>query len=344
MVDPLFEYQFRLILIGDSTVGKSSLLKYFTEGKFAQVSDPTVGVDFFARLVQVKDGTRIKLQLWDTAGQERFRSITKSYFRNSVGALLVYDITNRKSFENLPAWALEARRHIQPHEPVFAVVGCKVDLAKDDETVEASDEDQDGAMNQGNGSAKVRGTVNANYNPDFARGSRKMGEHEEGDDSRESIREKLWRASATSPFGVSPHDLGIADVEDDEDMGGRRGATQLHPSVKQVPKRVAFASPKGAPRREVTAQEARAWAEQNGIRNTIEASALTGANVEEAFRMVAQEVYDRVKAGEYELKDGWDGIKAGGFAQPQYSDIMSSLRSPSGAGLVEGEPARTGCC
>ena len=76
MVDPIFEYQFRLILIGDSTVGKSSLLRYFTDGSFAEVSDPTVGVDFFARLLQVHDGTNIKLQLWDTAGQERFRFIT----------------------------------------------------------------------------------------------------------------------------------------------------------------------------------------------------------------------------------------------------------------------------
>ena len=75
MVDPIFDYQFRLILIGDSTVGKSSLLRYFTDGTFAEVSDPTVGVDFFARLVQVNDGTNIKLQLWDTAGQERFRSV-----------------------------------------------------------------------------------------------------------------------------------------------------------------------------------------------------------------------------------------------------------------------------
>ena len=77
MVDPIFDYQFRLILIGDSTVGKSSLLRYFTDGTFAEVSDPTVGVDFFARLVQVNDGTNIKLQLWDTAGQERFRSVTQ---------------------------------------------------------------------------------------------------------------------------------------------------------------------------------------------------------------------------------------------------------------------------
>ncbi len=81
VVDPIFDYQFRVILIGDSTVGKSSLLKCFTDGAFAEVSDPTVGVDFFARLLRVADGTPIKLQLWDTAGQERFRSITKSYYR-----------------------------------------------------------------------------------------------------------------------------------------------------------------------------------------------------------------------------------------------------------------------
>lgn len=73
MVEPIFDYQFRLILIGDSTVGKSSLLKYFTDGKFAELCDPTVGVDFFARLIEVKNGIRVKLQLWDTAGQERFR-------------------------------------------------------------------------------------------------------------------------------------------------------------------------------------------------------------------------------------------------------------------------------
>lgn len=70
---PMYRYQFRVILIGDSTVGKSSLLRYFTEGKGAEICDPTVGVDFYARMVEVKPGYRIKLQLWDTAGQEKFR-------------------------------------------------------------------------------------------------------------------------------------------------------------------------------------------------------------------------------------------------------------------------------
>lgn len=351
MVDPLFEYQFRLILIGDSTVGKSSLLKYFTDGKFAKISDPTVGVDFFARLVQVKDGTRIKLQLWDTAGQERFRSITKSYYRNSVGALLVYDITNRKSFEHLPAWISEARRHIQPHEPVFAVVGCKVDLVKEeDERASQRNTPTKGFLNPNYGRNKI------DRGDDIPRGSRKLGEDDE-DETRENIREKIWKAASTSPFGVSPQDLGMDPVNDwgeddgekvdkkDEDITEGKYSS---PKKSSKGKKVVFAGPSlvkdgGKCTREVTAEEARQWAQQNGIRHAIEASALSGANVEEAFRMVAQEVYDRVKAGEYELRDGWDGIKAGGFAQPPYNDLMSSLRGNSG-GLVEGEPARTGCC
>jgi len=132
LIDPFFDYQFRVILIGDSTVGKSSLLKCFTDGTFAEVSDPTVGVDFFARVLKVADGTPIKLQLWDTAGQERFRSITKSYYRNSVGCLLVYDICNRDSYKHIPQWMSEAKRHIEPHKAAFILVGCKRDIATDD--------------------------------------------------------------------------------------------------------------------------------------------------------------------------------------------------------------------
>ncbi|XP_033741679.1 ras-related protein Rab-39B-like [Pecten maximus] len=128
MVEPIFDYQFRLILIGDSTVGKSSLLKYFTDGKFSEVCDPTVGVDFYARLLEVKQGVRVKLQLWDTAGQERFRSITRSYYRNSVGVLIVFDLTKRRSFENVDGWLKEARAHIEPYEAVYMVVGQKADL------------------------------------------------------------------------------------------------------------------------------------------------------------------------------------------------------------------------
>lgn len=93
------------------------------------MSDPTVGVDFFSRLVNLRLGARVKLQLWDTAGQERFRSITKSYYRNSVGAVLAYDICNMDTFKHIPVWLQEARRHIEPHQATFILVGCKLDLA-----------------------------------------------------------------------------------------------------------------------------------------------------------------------------------------------------------------------
>uniref|UniRef100_A0A8C5U4U6 RAB39B, member RAS oncogene family n=1 Tax=Malurus cyaneus samueli TaxID=2593467 RepID=A0A8C5U4U6_9PASS len=117
----------RLIVIA-TLRGKSCLIRRFTEGRFAQISDPTVGVDFFSRLVEIEPGKRIKLQIWDTAGQERFRSITRAYYRNSVGGLLLFDITNRRSFQNVHEWLEETKVHVQPYQIVFVLVGHKCDL------------------------------------------------------------------------------------------------------------------------------------------------------------------------------------------------------------------------
>uniref|UniRef100_A0A914WZ36 Uncharacterized protein n=1 Tax=Plectus sambesii TaxID=2011161 RepID=A0A914WZ36_9BILA len=131
IMDPMFHYQYRLIVIGDSTVGKSSFLKYFTEGKCADICDPTVGVDFYARMLEIRPGLRVKLQLWDTAGQEKFRSITRSYYRNSVGVIVAYDITNRETFEHVAQWLHEAQSNVggpNPNSCVFQLVGHKCDL------------------------------------------------------------------------------------------------------------------------------------------------------------------------------------------------------------------------
>ncbi|KAM4549788.1 ras-related protein Rab-42a [Fundulus heteroclitus] len=130
-MDTLWQYQFRIILLGDSTVGKSSLLKRFTDGIYSDVADPTVGVDFYARSLDIEPGVKIKLQLWDTAGQERFRSITTSYYRNSVGGLLVFDLTNRKTFDHVREWHKEVSEHILPHHMVYILIGHKSDLNKD---------------------------------------------------------------------------------------------------------------------------------------------------------------------------------------------------------------------
>lgn len=135
---PMYNYQYRIILIGDSTVGKSSILRYFTEGRCLEISDPTVGVDFYSRMIQVKPGLKVKLQLWDTAGQEKFKSITRSYYRNSVGIIVVYDITNRKTFEHVQEWLAEAEANVSGPDPsqcVFLLIGHKADLEKNREVL-----------------------------------------------------------------------------------------------------------------------------------------------------------------------------------------------------------------
>ncbi|XP_060906183.1 ras-related protein Rab-42b [Labrus mixtus] len=124
----LWQYQFRIIMLGDSTVGKSSLLKRFTENLFLESINQTVGVDFYVHFLEVEPGVRVKLQFWDTAGQERFRSVTRSYYRNSVGGLLVFDMTNRASFDHVKEWHAEVCERVQPYRVLFILVGQKSDI------------------------------------------------------------------------------------------------------------------------------------------------------------------------------------------------------------------------
>ncbi|PON64351.1 Small GTP-binding domain containing protein [Parasponia andersonii] len=108
-------------------VGKSCLLLQFTDKRFQPVHDLTIGVEFGARMVTI-DGRPIKLQIWDTAGQESFRSITRSYYRGAAGALLVYDITRRETFNHLANWLEDARQHANPNMTII-LIGNKCDLA-----------------------------------------------------------------------------------------------------------------------------------------------------------------------------------------------------------------------
>ncbi|NXK90883.1 RB39B protein, partial [Formicarius rufipectus] len=127
-MEPPWQYQFRVIMLGDSTVGKSSLLRRYTEGVFLDAANQTVGVDFYVQFVELEPGLRVKLQFWDTAGQERFRSVTRSYYRNSAGAMLLFDITNRASFESARRWHRDVADTVQPFCTVFLLVGHKSDL------------------------------------------------------------------------------------------------------------------------------------------------------------------------------------------------------------------------
>ena len=93
-----YDYLFKVVLIGDSGVGKSNLLSRFTRNEFSLESKSTIGVEFATRSLDV-DGKTVKAQIWDTAGQERYRAITSAYYRGAVGALLVYDMTKHESYE-----------------------------------------------------------------------------------------------------------------------------------------------------------------------------------------------------------------------------------------------------
>ncbi|ORX71368.1 ras-related protein rab-2-A [Linderina pennispora] len=121
-----YAYLFKYIIIGDTGVGKSCLLLQFTDHRFQPAHDLTIGVEFGARLVTV-DNKQIKLQIWDTAGQESFRSITRSYYRGAAGALLVYDITRRDTFDHLATWLEDARRHSNANTTIM-LIGNKCDL------------------------------------------------------------------------------------------------------------------------------------------------------------------------------------------------------------------------
>lgn len=121
-----YAFLFKYIIIGDTGVGKSCLLLQFTDKRFQPVHDLTIGVEFGARMVTVDD-KQIKLQIWDTAGQESFRSITRSYYRGAAGALLVYDVTRRETFNHVLRWLEEAQAHSHKNI-VIMLIGNKIDL------------------------------------------------------------------------------------------------------------------------------------------------------------------------------------------------------------------------
>ena len=124
--DDEYDYLFKIVLIGDSGVGKSNLLSRFTRNEFDLESRTTIGVEFATRSIPI-DNKTIKAQIWDTAGQERFRAITNAYYRGAVGALLVYDIAKHMTYENVERWLKELKDHADANIVVM-LVGNKCDL------------------------------------------------------------------------------------------------------------------------------------------------------------------------------------------------------------------------
>jgi len=122
-----YDYLFKVVLIGDSGVGKSNLLTRFTRDEFKQDSKSTIGVEFATQTIQV-DRKNIKAQIWDIAGQERYRAITSAYYRGAVGALLVYDITKEVTFEDVKTMWLDELKANADDNIIIMLVGNKKDL------------------------------------------------------------------------------------------------------------------------------------------------------------------------------------------------------------------------
>jgi len=122
------DYVFKVVVIGDSGVGKTQLLGRFTRDEFCLDSKSTIGIEFQTRTVVIAPHRRVKAQIWDTAGQERYRAVTSAYYRGALGAMLVYDVTRRATFQHVARWVAELRAHADK-SIVVVLVGNKADLA-----------------------------------------------------------------------------------------------------------------------------------------------------------------------------------------------------------------------
>ncbi|EGG15346.1 Rab GTPase [Cavenderia fasciculata] len=123
---PEYDMLLKILVIGDSGVGKSCMLLRFADNRFTDSYISTIGVDFCIRTIEL-DGKRIKLQIWDTAGQERFKTITTSYYRGAHGLIIVYDITSMDSFNSIKRWLIDVDRFASP-SVLKLIVGNKCDL------------------------------------------------------------------------------------------------------------------------------------------------------------------------------------------------------------------------
>lgn len=133
------DHLFKCLIIGDSGVGKSSILLRFCDDEFNEKQASTIGVDFKTKYMQVK-GQKLKLALWDTAGQERFRTLTSSYYRGAQGIILVYDCCQRSTFENVKYWQDEVRKYSTNQDAILMLVANKVDLPEPQVTREEGEE------------------------------------------------------------------------------------------------------------------------------------------------------------------------------------------------------------
>ncbi|KAK8884901.1 hypothetical protein M9Y10_044024 [Tritrichomonas musculus] len=155
-------HSLKVVLVGDTKVGKSCILSRFVQGTFDRNMPATIGAAFLTKVIQTNENGNVRLQLWDTAGQEKFRSLAPMYYRSAAVAVLVYDITNRQSLDDLEDWAAEIADKA-PHSIKLVVIGNKTDLPEERQVTEEEGQElanQLGAVVYGETSAKTGDGIN----------------------------------------------------------------------------------------------------------------------------------------------------------------------------------------
>jgi small GTP-binding protein len=118
---------YKVLILGDSSVGKTCFLLKYTDKVFNEVYMSTIGLDYRLKTLTLKSGKKVKLQIWDTAGQDRFRTITKNYYKGAHGIILIYDVTNTDTYDNVENWISQIKEEASPNVVIY-LVGNKVDM------------------------------------------------------------------------------------------------------------------------------------------------------------------------------------------------------------------------
>ena len=125
---------YKVLLLGDSSVGKTCFLLRYCDKSFQDAHLSTIGLDYRLKTMTLKSGKNIKLQIWDTAGQDRFRAITKNYYKGANGIILIYDVTNAQTFENVKNWISQIKEEANPNVVIY-LAGNKIDLPEETKSV-----------------------------------------------------------------------------------------------------------------------------------------------------------------------------------------------------------------
>ncbi|GFZ46616.1 GTP-binding protein YPT32/YPT11 [Saitozyma sp. JCM 24511] len=273
----------KYVIVGDASVGKSSLLIRLTDDRYTEGgSEPTLGVEFGSRILEVgQEGKRVKVQCWDTAGTESFRSITRSYFRGAAGALLVYDVTRRETFQHVASWLDDLRAHADENVSIILVAN-KTDLCSTTPTV---------APQISFGQAVHFPPEPEPEQPE--RGSTSSAQASASDPSIPADPASVSSASpatATSDPTTSSTNPAAAPRTQSTNPGRKS-----HPNLRP---------------RAVTTLDGALFAKQHGLLY-VETSAKEGWGVVDAFEWTAREVLERVGRRELESRKVSRGVDAG---------------------------------